>query len=158
MRRWSLLSRRHGRKLPVPSLGERHVRDRTRDTKILDGATFYRHSMTVLGTPICDAQWAHICALLDITYEIEKQSVWGLQHPHNQQKNQIKNKKLLIDIHSRGPPLYMGTSVLLLCELHFTSISCITFTALLDSHISFDHWYGLFRRRHEDILRIRDDL
>ena len=41
-------------------------------TKILDGATFYRHSMTVLGTPICDAQWAHICALLDITYEIEK--------------------------------------------------------------------------------------
>ena len=41
-------------------------------TKILDGATFYRHSMTVLGTPICDAQWKHICALLDITYEIEK--------------------------------------------------------------------------------------
>ena len=52
----------------------------------------------------------------------------------------------------------MGTSVLLLCELHFTSISCITFTALLDSHISFDHWYGLFRRPHEDILRIREDL
>ena len=72
MRRWRLLSRRHGRKWPVPSLGERHVRDRTRDTKILDGATFYRHSMTVLGTPICDPQWAHICALLDITYEIEK--------------------------------------------------------------------------------------
>ena len=88
-----------------------------------------------------------------------RNSRYGDYNTHtNNKKNQIKNKKLLIDIHSRGPPLYMGTSVLLLCELHFTSISCITFTALLDSHISFDHWYGLFRRRHEDILRIRDDL
>ena len=82
----------------------------------------------------------------------------GTTTPTQTKKNQIKNKKLLIDIHSRGPPLYMGTSVLLLCELHFTSISCITFTALLDSHISFDHWYGLLRRPHEDILRIREDL